>query len=77
MSEWEEVAENTWRLELDENGYLYRYGSQIVHVPAYVGHHLSEIAESLTELRALFEEATFKVNGREGVRAIRNSDVGD
>jgi hypothetical protein len=25
--EWEDVAENTWRLELEDGSYLYRFGS--------------------------------------------------
>lgn len=33
--------------------------------------------EALDELKLLFEEMTFEVSGREGVRAIRSSDIGN
>jgi hypothetical protein len=77
MSEWEEVTENTWRLEL-EDGYLYRFGSSLVHVPSSsISQSLYNLSDALEELCLLFEQASFEVDGRQGVRAIRNSDIGD
>jgi hypothetical protein len=76
MSDWEEIAENTWRLEL-EDGHLYRFGSSLVHVPcSTISQSLYNLSETLGELRQLFEEATFTFNHGEA-RAIRTSDVGD
>jgi hypothetical protein len=64
---WEEIAENTFRLEL-EDGQLYRFGSSMVYVPP-------DVSDSLYELKELFKEATFEMS--EGRRAIRNGDTSD
>jgi hypothetical protein len=76
MEEWEMVAENTWRLELN-TGHLYRFGPQIVFVPDDINQSLYNLSEALVDLTQLFKETTFEVNGKEGVRAIRNCDIGD
>ena len=76
MEEWKLVAKNTWRMELDE-GHLYRFGEQIVFVPDNINQRLYDISEALTDLTQLFRETTVELSGREGVRAIRNIDIGD
>jgi hypothetical protein len=78
---WEEVCSNTWRLKVTD-GDLYRVsddrGTQMVYVPCNtISESLDSLAETLAELRQLFDETTFEVSGREGIRAIRNCDIGD
>jgi hypothetical protein len=77
--DWEAVCSNTWRLDL-EDGYLYRVSddrTQTAHVPSTtINQSLYDLAETLGEIKTLFEEATFEVNNRAGIRAIRNCDIG-
>jgi hypothetical protein len=70
---WEEVAENTWRLEV-EGGDLYRVGDQLAFVPIAISHSLGALVDALDEIRTLFDSATFAIGGG---RAIRTCDIGD
>jgi hypothetical protein len=49
MAEWKELADNTWRLQL-ESGCLYKVGASVVFVPTDVSRSLNAIARDLTIL---------------------------
>lgn len=42
FSDWEKVAENTWRLQLDD-GYLCRFGESMVYAPADIALSADEV----------------------------------
>jgi hypothetical protein len=42
MAEWEKVAENTWRLELND-GNLFRFGASMVYAPTDIALSADEV----------------------------------
>ena len=70
---WEQVAENTWRLEV-QGGDLYRVGDSLAYVPIAISYSLEALADAVDELRTLFDSVTFAIGGG---RAIRICDIGD